>query len=70
MPGDCTSGCFSAFPQMQGIQVESGISQFLRLCAKRMASIKSPMASLALAHSLRFIVAQIPLIAKCLYGQA
>ena len=41
---------FSTFPQMQGIHVESGISQFLRLCARRIASTKSPMKIAVLAH--------------------
>jgi hypothetical protein len=42
---------------MQGIQVEPGISQFLRLCANRIAIRRNPISSAVLAHSLRFIVA-------------
>ena len=42
-----TPGDFSAFPQMQGVHVELGISQFLRLSAKRLASTKSPMIMLS-----------------------
>ena len=39
-------GGFSAFPQMR-LYVELGISQFLRLSAKRLASTKSPMIMLS-----------------------
>ena len=43
---------------MQGIQDEPGISQFLRLWAKRIANTRSPIRSAVLAQSLRFIAAK------------
>jgi hypothetical protein len=40
---------------MQGIQVEPGISQFLRLWAKRIASTRRPTIIAVRSHSLRFM---------------
>ena len=48
-------GCLSGVPQMQGIQVEPGISQFLRLWAKTIASTRRPTIIAVRSHSLRFM---------------